>query len=145
LILGVVSFSPTLIKFTLKDFFGCALWSRRPCFLYSPSFAWSVFLYIVYYIIFVGKYVTGRKKRFQPHKVYVYFMVSETLPSACYIRSDESSIAFYYTSNGYKNLNWSHNSQFEEMCSSVSNMRINILTMSNRITRKGVSNSHNKF
>jgi len=28
-------------------------------------------------------------------------MGSETLPSACYILSDESSIPFYYTSNGY--------------------------------------------
>jgi len=28
---------------------------------------------------------------------------SETLPSACYIFSDESSIPFYSTSNGYKN------------------------------------------
>jgi len=32
-------------------------------------------------------------------------MWSETLPSACYILSDESSIPFYSTSNGYKNLN----------------------------------------
>jgi len=31
-------------------------------------------------------------------------MRSETLPSACYILSDESSIPFYSTSNGYKNL-----------------------------------------
>jgi len=30
-------------------------------------------------------------------------MGSETLPSACYILSDESSILFYSTSNGYKN------------------------------------------
>jgi len=30
-------------------------------------------------------------------------MGSETLPSACYILSDESSIPFYSTSNGYKN------------------------------------------
>jgi len=28
-------------------------------------------------------------------------MWSETLPSACYILSDESSIPFYSTSNGY--------------------------------------------
>jgi len=28
----------------------------------------------------------------------------ETLPSTCYILSDESSIPFYSTSNGYKNL-----------------------------------------
>jgi len=28
-------------------------------------------------------------------------MRSETLPSACYILSDESSIPFYSTSNGY--------------------------------------------
>jgi len=30
-------------------------------------------------------------------------MGPETLPSACYIMSDESSIPFYSTSNGYKN------------------------------------------
>jgi len=29
-------------------------------------------------------------------------MGSETLPNACYILSDESSIPFYSTSNGYK-------------------------------------------
>jgi len=29
-------------------------------------------------------------------------MGSETLPSACYILSDESSIPFYSTSNGYE-------------------------------------------
>jgi len=34
--------------------------------------------------------------------IYVYFMGSETLSSACYILSDESSIPFYSTSNGYK-------------------------------------------
>jgi len=33
----------------------------------------------------------------------MYFMGSETLPSACYILSEESSIPFYSTSNGYKN------------------------------------------
>jgi len=31
------------------------------------------------------------------------FVGSETLPSACYILSDESSIPFYSTSNGYNN------------------------------------------
>jgi len=31
-------------------------------------------------------------------------MRSETLPSACYILSDESSIPFYSTSNGYKKV-----------------------------------------
>jgi len=31
-------------------------------------------------------------------------MGSETLPSACYILSDESSMPFYSTSNGYNNL-----------------------------------------
>jgi len=31
-------------------------------------------------------------------------MGSETLPSACYILSDESSIPFNSTSNGYKNI-----------------------------------------
>jgi len=30
------------------------------------------------------------------------FMGPETLPSDCYIRSDESSILFYSISNGYK-------------------------------------------
>jgi len=30
-------------------------------------------------------------------------MGSETLPSACYILFDESSIPFYSTSNGYNN------------------------------------------
>jgi len=34
-------------------------------------------------------------------KNILYFMGSETLPSACYILSDESSIPFYSTSNGY--------------------------------------------
>jgi len=33
---------------------------------------------------------------------YIYFMVPETLSSACYILSDESSIPIYSTSNGYK-------------------------------------------
>jgi len=36
--------------------------------------------------------ITGRRKPFRP---------SETLPSACYILSDESSIPCYSTSNGY--------------------------------------------
>jgi len=31
-------------------------------------------------------------------------MGSGKLPSACYILSDESSIPFYSTSNGYKNV-----------------------------------------
>jgi len=39
-------------------------------------------------------------------------MVSETLPSACYILSDESSMPFYSTSNGYKN----------DMCLKVTNL-----------------------
>jgi len=38
-----------------------------------------------------------------PHTPHIYFVGSETLPSACYILSDESSIPFYSTSNGYKN------------------------------------------
>jgi len=38
-----------------------------------------------------------------PDQEYIYFMGSETIPSACYILSDESSIPFYSTSNGYKN------------------------------------------
>jgi len=32
-------------------------------------------------------------------------MGSETLPSACYILSDEPSIPFYSTSNGYNKWN----------------------------------------
>jgi len=36
-----------------------------------------------------------------PDQEYIYFKGSETLPSACY---DESSIPFYSTSNGYKNV-----------------------------------------
>jgi len=36
-----------------------------------------------------------------PDQKYIYFMGSETLLSACYILSDESSIPFYSTSNGY--------------------------------------------
>jgi len=32
----------------------------------------------------------------------MYLMGSETLPSACYILSDESSIPFYSTSKEYK-------------------------------------------
>jgi len=34
---------------------------------------------------------------------FIHFMGSETLPSASYILSDESSIPFYSTSNGYNN------------------------------------------
>jgi len=37
-----------------------------------------------------------------PDQEYIYFVGSETLPYACYILSDESSIPFYSTSNGYK-------------------------------------------
>jgi len=37
-----------------------------------------------------------------PDQEYIYFMGSETLPSACYILSDEYSIPFYSTNNGYK-------------------------------------------
>jgi len=37
-----------------------------------------------------------------PDQEYIYFIRSETLPSACYILSDETSIPFYSTSNGYK-------------------------------------------
>jgi len=43
------------------------------------------------------------------------------------------------------NLNWSQNSKFEEMCSSISILRINILNMSNRYTQKWVANSHKVF
>jgi len=38
-----------------------------------------------------------------PDQEYIYFMWSDTLPSARFILSDESSIPFYSTSNGYKN------------------------------------------
>jgi len=37
--------------------------------------------------------------------ICIYFMGSEILPSACYILSDESSIPFCSTSNGYNNKN----------------------------------------
>jgi len=33
-----------------------------------------------------------------PDQEYIYFMGSETLPSACYILSEESNIPFYSTS-----------------------------------------------
>jgi len=33
-----------------------------------------------------------------PDQEYIYFIGSETLPSACYILSDESRISFYSTS-----------------------------------------------
>jgi len=39
-----------------------------------------------------------------PDQECIYFMGPKTLPSACYILSDESSIPFYSTSNGYKNV-----------------------------------------
>jgi len=38
-----------------------------------------------------------------PAQEYIYFMGSETLPTASYILSHESSIPYYFTSNGYKN------------------------------------------
>jgi len=41
-------------------------------------------------------------------------MGSETLPSACYILSDESSIPFYSTSNGYNNWNYNQNNIWPE-------------------------------
>jgi len=47
---------------------------------------------------------TDRQTARDPDQEYIYFMGSETLPSACYILSDESSIPFYSTSNGYKNV-----------------------------------------
>jgi len=40
---------------------------------------------------------------------YIYFMGTETYPSACYILSDESSIPFYSTSNRYKNYRYAEN------------------------------------
>jgi len=36
---------------------------------------------------------------------------SETLPSACYILSEKSSIPFYSTSNGYNNNNNNNNNK----------------------------------
>jgi len=46
--------------------------------------------------------LTLKRKNFSdPDQEYIYFMGSETLPSACYIHSDESSIPIYSTSNGY--------------------------------------------
>jgi len=36
---------------------------------------------------------------------YIYFMGSETLPTACYLLFDESSIPFYSSINGYNNNN----------------------------------------
>jgi len=38
-----------------------------------------------------------------PDQEYINFMGSETLPSTCYILSDESSIPLCSTSKGYKN------------------------------------------
>jgi len=43
-------------------------------------------------------------------------MGSETLPSACYILSDEYSIPFYSTSNGYKNIKNPHTKYDEMRC-----------------------------
>jgi len=37
-----------------------------------------------------------------PDQEYIYFVGSETLPSTCYILSDESSLPLYSTSNWYK-------------------------------------------
>jgi len=34
----------------------------------------------------------------------IYTLWGRKFPSACYILSDESSIPFYSTSNGYKNI-----------------------------------------
>jgi len=42
-----------------------------------------------------------RTDRARSTREYIYFMGSETLASACYILSYESSIPFYSTSNGY--------------------------------------------
>jgi len=36
-----------------------------------------------------------------PDQEYIYHIWSETLPFACYILFNESSIPFYCTSNGY--------------------------------------------
>jgi len=48
------------------------------------------------------KWPEKRRLDLDPDQEYIYFVGSETLPSACYILSDESSIPFYSTSNGYK-------------------------------------------
>jgi len=47
----------------------------------------------------------ARSTASDPDQEYIYFMGSETLPSACYILSDASSIPFYSTSNGYNKEN----------------------------------------
>jgi len=41
-----------------------------------------------------------------PDQEYIYFMGLEKLPFACDILSDESSIPFYPTNNGYKKLHF---------------------------------------
>jgi len=38
-----------------------------------------------------------------PDQEYIYFIWSETLPSACYIHTYNESCTFYSTSNGYNN------------------------------------------
>jgi len=38
-----------------------------------------------------------------PDQEYIYFIGLETLPSTCYILSDDSGIPFYSTSNWFKN------------------------------------------
>jgi len=55
-------------------------------------------------------------KTSDPELEYIYFIGSETLPSAYYILSDDSSILFYSTGNRYRkhNLNpkvFKHNEQ----------------------------------
>jgi len=51
-----------------------------------------------------------------PDQEYIHFKGSETLPSACYILSEESSIPFYSTSNGYNNM---HRSAIKKNCNAV--------------------------
>jgi len=52
-----------------------------------------------------------------PDQEYMYFMGSETLPSACYKLSDESSIPFYSTSSGYNK--WNVQQMFFYLCKLV--------------------------
>jgi len=82
------------------------LWGRR---------SWSR-IYILYgvgdpdqeYIYFMGSERTDKRtwldRLFKWCNKNIYFMGSETLSSACYILSDESSIPLNSKSNGYKNV-----------------------------------------
>jgi len=45
-----------------------------------------------------------KKVASDPDQEYIYFIGLKTIPSTCYILSDESSIPFFSTSNGYNNV-----------------------------------------